>query len=100
MSPDRGREAAIGRMIESLTAGAGHGERAALIALPQDVVDGGASVGFLPPLSAAEAGEYWDGVFDPSTGARGSSGSPGRRARASPARCSSTSRSAPTAITG
>jgi acetyltransferase len=51
-------------MIESLTAGAGRGARAALIALLQDVVDDGASVGFLPPLSVAEAGEYWDSVFD------------------------------------
>ena len=37
---------------------------AALIALLQDVVDDGASVGFLPPLSVTEAGEYWDSVFD------------------------------------
>jgi ribosomal protein S18 acetylase RimI-like enzyme len=51
-------------LIESVTAGSGRGERAALIALLQDVVDDGASVGFLPPLSAVEAGEYWDGVFD------------------------------------
>ena len=35
----------------------------ALIALLQDVVDDGASVGFLPPLSSEEAGEYWDSVF-------------------------------------
>jgi len=48
--------------IEPLTAGAARAERAALIALLQDVVDDGASVGFLPPLSAEEAGEYWDGV--------------------------------------
>jgi acetyltransferase len=48
--------------IEPLTAGAARVERAALIALLQDVVDDGASVGFLPPLSAEEAGEYWDGV--------------------------------------
>ena len=30
--------------------------------LLQDVVDGGASVGFLPPLSAEEARAYWDSV--------------------------------------
>ena len=30
--------------------------------LLQDVVDGGASVGFLPPLSAEEASAYWDSV--------------------------------------
>ena len=87
-------------MIESLTAGAGRGARAALIALLQDVVDDGASVGFLPPLSVAEAGEYWDGVFEAVDGARGCSGSRERRAMASPARCSSTSRSGRTAITG
>lgn len=33
-----------------------------MVALLQDVVDGGASVGFLPPLSAQEAREYWLGV--------------------------------------
>lgn len=49
--------------IDSLTAAAGRQARAALIALLQDVVDDGASVGFLPPLDAVEAGEYWDGVF-------------------------------------
>lgn len=32
------------------------------MALLRDVVDGGASVGFLPPLGAEEAGGYWDGV--------------------------------------
>ena len=36
--------------------------RAALVALLQNVVDDGASVGFLPPLDAEEAGRYWDGV--------------------------------------
>jgi acetyltransferase len=30
-----------------------------LAALLQDAVDSGASVGFLPPLSEAEATEYW-----------------------------------------
>ncbi len=30
-----------------------------MVALLQDSVDGGASVGFLPPLSAKEALEYW-----------------------------------------
>jgi acetyltransferase len=33
-----------------------------LIALLQDAVASGASVGFLPPLSLAEAQEYWEGV--------------------------------------
>jgi ribosomal protein S18 acetylase RimI-like enzyme len=36
--------------------------RAELIALLRDVVDAGASVGFLPPLGVDEAGRYWDGV--------------------------------------
>ena len=34
-----------------------------LVALLQDTVDGGASVGFLPPLSAEEAQHYWHEVF-------------------------------------
>jgi ribosomal protein S18 acetylase RimI-like enzyme len=49
-------------MIESLTAEAVRRERAALVALLRNVVDDGASVGFLPPLGAEEAGRYWDGV--------------------------------------
>ena len=36
--------------------------RPALVALLQDVVDGGASVGFLPPLAAEDAAAYWDSV--------------------------------------
>ena len=50
-------------MIEPLIADAARRARAPLIALLQDVVDAGASVGFLPPLGADEAGRYWDGVF-------------------------------------
>jgi ribosomal protein S18 acetylase RimI-like enzyme len=50
--------------IEPLSASAGRAVRGDLVALLQNVVDAGASVGFLPPLSSAEAGEYWDGVFD------------------------------------
>jgi ribosomal protein S18 acetylase RimI-like enzyme len=34
-----------------------------LVLLLQDAVTGGASVGFLLPLSAEEAGEYWRSVF-------------------------------------
>jgi acetyltransferase len=34
----------------------------ALTVLLRDAVDGGASLGFLPPLDAAEAGTYWRGV--------------------------------------
>lgn len=33
-----------------------------LVALLQDAVAGGASVGFLPPLAADEASAYWEGV--------------------------------------
>src|SRR4051794_32264088 len=36
--------------------------RPQLISLLQTNVDDGASIGFLPPLSAAEAGAYWQGV--------------------------------------
>jgi ribosomal protein S18 acetylase RimI-like enzyme len=50
--------------IEPLDAGQGRAVRSDLVALLRDVVDDGASVGFLPPLSEAEAGEYWDAVFD------------------------------------
>lgn len=35
-----------------------------LIELLQDAVDSGASVGFLPPLSEAEARHYWHSVFE------------------------------------
>jgi acetyltransferase len=34
-----------------------------LVELLRDSVDGGASVGFLPPLSATEAGAYWRDVL-------------------------------------
>jgi GNAT superfamily N-acetyltransferase len=49
-------------VIESLTAEELAGVRAALVDLLQDAVDSGASIGFLPPLAAAEAIAYWDGV--------------------------------------
>jgi acetyltransferase len=39
-------------------------EREALIALLVDTVDSGASVGFLPPLDACQAADYWAGVAD------------------------------------
>lgn len=35
----------------------------ALVELLRDAVDGGASVGYLPPLDAAEAEAYWRGVI-------------------------------------
>ena len=44
--------------------------RPALVALLRDVVNGGASVGFLPPLGAEEAGGYWDGVAKALQGGR------------------------------
>jgi acetyltransferase len=39
-------------------------ERDALAALLTDSVDGGASVGFLPPLDAPAAAQYWMGVAE------------------------------------
>lgn len=38
-------------------------ELRAFAALLQDAVDDGASVGFLPPLSEADAGQYWETVI-------------------------------------
>jgi acetyltransferase len=35
-----------------------------LVALLQDAVAGGASIGFLPPLSDEEATAYWDGIIN------------------------------------
>ncbi|HET9317085.1 MAG TPA: GNAT family N-acetyltransferase [Vicinamibacteria bacterium] len=49
-------------MIDLLDADAARREQPALIALLRDVVDDGGSVGFLPPLSADEAREYWESV--------------------------------------
>jgi GNAT superfamily N-acetyltransferase len=50
--------------ISCVTAEEAHRRREGLIALLRDVVDGGASVGFLPPLREEEARVYWDGVID------------------------------------
>ncbi len=36
-----------------------------LILLLQNVVDDGASIGFIAPLSAAEARDYWQGILSP-----------------------------------
>ncbi len=36
-----------------------------LIPLLQNVVDDGASIGFIAPLSAAEARDYWQGILPP-----------------------------------
>ncbi|HEV8531896.1 MAG TPA: GNAT family N-acetyltransferase [Methylomirabilota bacterium] len=51
-----------GHRVEPLTEAQLPSCRAALVALLRDVVDGGASVGFLPPLAETEAGTYWDSV--------------------------------------
>jgi hypothetical protein len=48
-----------------------------LIHLLQDTVASGASVGFLPPLSAEDAQQYWSTVFQENLGA-----SDGRELRA------------------
>jgi acetyltransferase len=48
--------------IEALAAVEAAAARPALIALLRDSVDGGASVGFLPPLDEAEAAAYWRAV--------------------------------------
>lgn len=49
-------------VIEALDADAARREQSPLAALLQDVVADGGSVGFLPPLGAAEALEYWESV--------------------------------------
>lgn len=51
-------------MIERLNADAARALRADFIALLQDAVHHGASVGFMSPLDASRAGAYWDEVFD------------------------------------
>lgn len=48
--------------IEALSSEGTLSARPGLSALLKDVVDGGASVGFLPPLSAGEASAYWESV--------------------------------------
>ena len=48
--------------LESLAGTAVEAHRAGLVALLRDAVDSGASVGFLPPLDAQEAGAYWESV--------------------------------------
>ena len=52
-------------MIELLGTEAARREQAALVAILKDSVDGGASVGFLPPLDDGEAIDYWQGVLAP-----------------------------------
>ncbi|MGH7367656.1 MAG: GNAT family N-acetyltransferase [Candidatus Rokuibacteriota bacterium] len=48
--------------MEALDADAARREQASLVVLLQRIVNDGGSVGFLPPLAAEEAREYWDGV--------------------------------------
>ncbi len=50
--------------IERLTPDSAQSLLPDLARLLQDAVDGGASVGFLPPLDRAEAEGYWRGVCD------------------------------------
>jgi len=49
--------------IRYLSAVAARRHQSGLVALLTDSVDGGASVGFLPPLDPAEAVAYWRSVF-------------------------------------
>ena len=49
--------------IELLTSRVAREKLDDLIALLQDAVDSGASVGFLPPLSRDAASDYWHCVF-------------------------------------
>jgi ribosomal protein S18 acetylase RimI-like enzyme len=51
-------------IVERISAIQAAALRPQLIALLQANVDSGASIGFLPPLSTAEAGAYWQGVED------------------------------------
>lgn len=55
----------MGIVIRKVTAEEAQGNTAvsALVPLLQNVVDDGASIGFLPPLSVAEAEAYWQGVL-------------------------------------
>jgi ribosomal protein S18 acetylase RimI-like enzyme len=48
--------------IDALDADAARREQPSLVALLRNVVDDGGSVGFLPPLAADDAREYWESV--------------------------------------
>jgi ribosomal protein S18 acetylase RimI-like enzyme len=52
----------MGERIDVLTADEARAAAPALAALLRDVVEGGASVGFLPPLAPARARAYWETV--------------------------------------
>ncbi len=49
-------------VIECLSAEAARAHQPALVGVLKDSVDGGASVGFLPPLDPGEARRYWQDV--------------------------------------
>jgi ribosomal protein S18 acetylase RimI-like enzyme len=49
--------------VERLTSREARALRAGFVELLRDAVAGGASVGFLDPLSDDQAAAYWDGVF-------------------------------------
>jgi GNAT superfamily N-acetyltransferase len=55
--------------IQQLSAAEARDGLPELVALLQDSVDSGASVGYLPPLSDTMAQEYWQGVIDSLSGA-------------------------------
>jgi acetyltransferase len=50
-------------VVERLSAETARGDLSALASILADVVDGGASVGFLPPLAISEAMDYWRDVI-------------------------------------
>ena len=56
--------------IHRLTAGTGRAALPVLAALLIDTVESGASIGFLPPVSLAEAEEYWLEVLEQISTAR------------------------------
>jgi ribosomal protein S18 acetylase RimI-like enzyme len=56
-------DAQVLSQVEPLSGRAAREVRAGLAELLRDAVAGGASVGFLNPLTEAAAGAYWDGVF-------------------------------------
>jgi acetyltransferase len=66
-----GRDQETGMNIERLSESQARALLPQLIALLQDAVDGGASVGFLPPLASEVAEDYWAGALrDMAHGAR------------------------------
>jgi acetyltransferase len=64
MSSSAERSAAGSVVIDALDADRAESELHALVGLLKDAVDSGASVGYLPPLAAAEGEVYWRGVVE------------------------------------